>query len=84
MHSGFNSRGELALSLKFADGSSGVFVYNTACPGDFDHNGVVNVLDITEFVSTWFMGQPLGDFNGDGAINTSDLFSFLTAWFVAC
>lgn len=64
---------------------------NGGC-GDFNHDSMVAVDDIFDFLTAWFAGcngtQPIttcpygtADFNGTGGVTVADIFAFLTAWF---
>jgi hypothetical protein len=54
------------------------------CPADFNEDGMVNTLDVLEFLNAWNSGETSGDFNGDGHINTLDVLAFLNAWVSGC
>ena len=53
------------------------------CRPDFNHNGMVTVSDIFDFLAAWFQGNPSADINGQG-LSVSDIFAFLSAWFMGC
>ncbi len=40
------------------------------CPGGFNGDGRVNMIDVLHFLNARGSGDPRGDFNGDGTINT--------------
>lgn len=54
------------------------------CAADWDHNGMVNSFDISDFLSDWLYSLRWdvlrGDFDGSGAVNSADVSAFLTAW----
>ena len=50
------------------------------CPGDLDHNGVVNVTDLLQLLGAWGSSDPAADINEDGTVNVSDLLILLGAW----
>ncbi|HVU63021.1 MAG TPA: GC-type dockerin domain-anchored protein [Phycisphaerales bacterium] len=54
-----------------------------ACIADFDHSGVLSVMDIFAFLNAWFAGDPAADIDG-GGLAVSDIFSFLNIWFMGC
>lgn len=55
----------------------------TSCLADFNKDGVVNVLDLFDYLNAWFNDEPAADVNGSG--NTAqDIFDFLNAWFAGC
>lgn len=58
------------------------------CAGDFDQNGVVEVVDLFGFLDAWFaqFGSCFGtscsaNFDGNNVVNVNDLFGFLDIWF---
>jgi|GEM_PF-799069 len=57
-----------------------------ACPGDFDHNGVVNVSDLLiftgAFTCTSACGEP--DMDGNGSVNVADLLFFISQFGTSC
>lgn len=63
-HSAFNARGELALLLRFTDGTEGIYVARlaTPCPGDLSGSSDPNSSDY---------GLP------DGALDAADFFYYL-------
>ncbi|QKK09989.1 MAG: hypothetical protein HND58_18760 [Planctomycetota bacterium] len=58
--------------------------FDFRCPGDFNADGVVNTLDVLEFLNAWSAQLPEADVNGDGLINTLDVLEFLNAWTAGC
>ncbi len=54
------------------------------CLADYNHNGVINVQDIFDFLSGWFAGAASADINGNHVIEVQDIFDFLAAWFAGC
>ena len=78
---------ELLRGIKFPVGSA-------YCHCDFNQNGRMEVQDIFDFLSAWFLGctpsnQPTGcggknaDFNGNSELEVQDIFDFLSCWFAA-
>jgi hypothetical protein len=78
------------LQLYFI-GDSGFSVYldNICVTGDpaiedFDHNGIVDYVDLAELVSHWLKNQPSVDIapqpNGDGIINLKDFAELVSHW----
>ncbi|MBX3407136.1 MAG: SdiA-regulated domain-containing protein [Phycisphaeraceae bacterium] len=61
-----------------------LYIFERACPADFDHNGALNVGDIFAFLIAWFAGNPAANFDGAGGVEVGDVFSFLAAWFAGC
>ena len=54
------------------------------CPSDFNHDLLVNTLDVLAFLNAWSAGNPDGDFNHDGTINTLDVLDLLNDWAAGC
>ncbi|MBX3358135.1 MAG: hypothetical protein KF745_06880 [Phycisphaeraceae bacterium] len=56
-----------------------------ACAGDFDRDGVVQPVDLAQFVNAWAQdlgaGTLVADFNGDGEVTPTDIAVFVNAWF---
>ncbi len=57
----------------------------SACLADFDHNGIVNSVDVGEFINAWFQDQVDGtlvsDWDGNGIVNSTDVGEFINSWF---
>ncbi|MCC6678281.1 MAG: hypothetical protein IT436_14170 [Phycisphaerales bacterium] len=54
------------------------------CPADFDHNGVVDVLDLIEFLDRFDAGDPSADLNGDGRLDQFDFLEMTNAISAGC
>lgn len=54
------------------------------CPGDANHDGVVNFADITNVLSNFGLSGPDGDANNDGMVNFSDVTNVLSNWNLPC
>ena len=54
------------------------------CRADFNGDGVVNILDVVDFISNWNTAGPASDFNGDGNVNVLDVVAFITVWNNGC
>jgi hypothetical protein len=67
-------------SVTFTVGMPGGIV----CQTDWNHDNIINSLDISVYVSHWLMcvenGDLGADFNGDGTVNSADISAFLTEW----
>lgn len=53
------------------------------CPGDVNHDGVVNIDDLNIILTNWSDGVPpnaFGDLNGDGVVDIDDLNELLANW----
>jgi hypothetical protein len=57
---------------------------STACPADFNLNGVVSVQDIFDFLAAYFALETSADFNLSGAVTVQDIFDFLAVYFAGC
>jgi hypothetical protein len=55
------------------------------CLADWNHDGVVNSTDVSDFINDWFEDQVGGthvtDFNHDGVSNSTDVSDFINAYF---
>jgi hypothetical protein len=53
---------------------------------DFNHNGVVEILDIFAFLTAWFNGDMAADYNQNMVVSGDlfDIFDFLSDWFNMC
>jgi len=52
----------------------------TALPGDANHDGVVNGLDISVVAGHWLSAGPSGDVNSDGVVNGLDISLIAGHW----
>jgi len=59
-------------------------VLRVSCQGDANGDGVVNSLDVLEFLNLFVAGDPRADANGDTVINTLDFLKFLNWYNQAC
>ncbi len=57
---------------------------DAGCEADFNGDGVLNTLDVRDFLNAWASGDPRGDANGDGTINTLDVLYFLNLFSAGC
>jgi len=57
----------------------------TVCRADFNHDGVVNSTDVSDFINAWFEDQVFGtlvtDWDHNGVVNSTDVSDFINAWF---
>jgi hypothetical protein len=57
------------------------------CPADWDHNGVVNSTDVSNFINDWFTDQAGGtlvtDWDHNGVVNSTDVSQFINDFFAA-
>ena len=49
-------------------------------PGDFNYDGAVNALDITEIFSSWGAFNPAFDVDGDGVIGSGEITAVISNW----
>lgn len=54
------------------------------CIADFNASGGLEVADIFDFISQWFLNHLAADFNASGSLTVQDIFDFLGAWFHGC
>lgn len=54
------------------------------CVGDFDGNGVAEVVDIFAYLRAWFSGSSSADVDGTSGLGVPDIFWFLSEWFAGC
>ncbi|MBL4590339.1 MAG: hypothetical protein JKY96_00110, partial [Phycisphaerales bacterium] len=52
----------------------------TACPGDLNGDGIVNLVDLLIFLNWFTTGNILADMNFDGAVTFPDIQAFLNIW----
>jgi hypothetical protein len=55
-----------------------------ACPVDINRDGLANSQDFFDFLTAYFIFDPIADFDGSGTIDSQDFFAFLDAFFVGC
>src|SRR5258708_5821867 len=48
--------------------------------GDINHDGTVNVFDLSIMLSDWGTNNATADLNGDGTVNVFDLSTLLSHW----
>lgn len=56
----------------------------TVCVADIDNSGVLDIIDLFQFLNDWFGLASTADFNRSGDITTQDIFDFLNSWFQGC
>lgn len=80
----FNRRGTLVFTLRFADGSSGLFSAHTFLSADANRDGEINSADVSWFLMRWLASVTDGtleaDFDHSGAVNSADITAFIAAW----
>ena len=60
--------------------SADKFTFVPGIPGDANHDGVVNGLDISVVASNWLSHGPAGDVNFDGIVNGLDIATIASHW----
>ncbi len=71
----------------YADSLSFIMTPPQSCPGDFNHDGLVNTADLTLLLVKFGLNVPLGtevDMDGNGVVNTGDLTRFLVRFGNVC
>lgn len=56
----------------------------TCCNVNFNHDDVVSVQDIFDYLAAWFAGLPSAEFDGQAGVQVTDIFAFLASWFAGC
>ncbi|MDF1869627.1 MAG: GC-type dockerin domain-anchored protein [Phycisphaerales bacterium] len=54
------------------------------CPADYNGDGSLNFLDVSEFLNLFASQDPAADFNGDGNFNFLDISAFLESYGEGC
>lgn len=85
--SNLNDSGQLAFSLRFTDGSEGIFVATILdiLIGDINGDGWVGAEDLDVLLANWDSSVTtgatlLGDLSGDGVVGQADLEIVLARW----
>jgi Ca2+-binding EF-hand superfamily protein len=52
-------------------------MYHNTCPADINNDGVVDVNDLLELVSSWGDSGGPGDIDGDGIVGVNDLLELI-------
>jgi hypothetical protein len=73
-----------AYSVDFVDGVHAPATIVVRCPSDFNGDGVIDTLDVLDFLNVWVLHDPRADFNHDGHVDTRDVLDFLNAWVAGC
>jgi hypothetical protein len=78
----YNDDGDVAVVIKFIDGSEGVFTTSPAfVPGDLDGDGDVDLSDLAQLLGHYGIASGAtseqGDLDGDGDVDLSDLAAIL-------
>jgi outer membrane protein assembly factor BamB len=74
--SAYDSAGtEGGQSVSLTAGTSG-----SSIPGDLNHDGIVNITDLSIMLSNWGTTNAVADINSDGIVNITDLSILLSHW----
>jgi hypothetical protein len=73
-----------ALSDVNGDGNINRFDVAHLCPGDFNRDGMINILDYISFFNAFNTGDPRADLNLNGSLETGDFVTFLNAIASGC
>lgn len=57
-----------------------VATFDECRAADLNGDGVVNIIDMLEFLNAWNGGECVGDWTRDGVYNTLDVLGYLNAW----
>ena len=74
----------LVGSLTFTEGTVTVTRVEASCPGDFNGDGVLNILDFVAFQGAFVAGDPAADCDGNGQFNILDFVCFQGAFAAGC
>jgi len=62
-----------------------VLTGSPCCVSDWNHNGVVESADVSDFINDWFIDQLkeslITDWDGNGVANSTDVSQFINSWF---
>ncbi len=78
---------EISAEGSLANGSvdQGEALYlSTHCVGDYNGDGMLNLFDVSAFLSGFTAQSPDADINADGAFNFFDVSAFLGAFAAGC
>ncbi|HZW10934.1 MAG TPA: choice-of-anchor tandem repeat NxxGxxAF-containing protein [Phycisphaerales bacterium] len=82
---GLNDGGVVAVGIRFADGTSGIFTTVLGpCRPDLTGDGTLDTRDVLAFLNAWAQDDALADWNGDGAVDTRDCIAYLNEWAAGC
>ncbi|HMN39978.1 MAG TPA: kelch repeat-containing protein [Phycisphaerales bacterium] len=59
-------------------------IVDVLCTADFNHDHVISVQDIFDFLNAWFAGDPRADVCAPAGLQVQDIFCFLNLWFAGC
>ncbi len=65
-------------------GALHAYVLNDTCPGDYNQDGVVDTLDLIDFLADWAAEHPDADWNDDGDVDILDFLAFMNDWVAGC
>ncbi len=54
------------------------------CPADLNVDGVLDIIDVFDFLLAYNAGDSLADLTGDGILDISDVFAFLDSYNAGC
>jgi len=62
------------------------FIVAPSCPADFNHDGILNPDDLSDYITCYFDSPPCAgaDFNHDTNVNPDDLADYLIVYFTGC
>ena len=75
-----NGAGEIAFTLWYYGGASGIYVAAFPCPADFNDDGGVDGGDVEAFFVAWEAGDEDADINADGGVDGADVEAFFLLW----
>jgi len=76
--------GTVLFKLYFEDRSQALVMASEGCFGDFNGDGVLNVLDFVDFQLAWQAQDPAADCDANGEFSVLDFICFQLAWQAGC
>jgi hypothetical protein len=58
--------------------------YTPPCPGDFNDDGLLDLVDISGFIGAFLAGDPAADFDANGVFDLTDLSVFIQSFQTGC
>lgn len=72
---------EIVFHVLLEDGRSGLVRATVGHGADLDHNGVIDLWDLMQYVDLWFTGSGRAEIEAPPHVDVFDLLAFLDCWF---